>query len=281
MRSARFAVLGAAIAIFTLAACGGGGGGGSQPIVDTSAIIDASGGKAVNIPSSQIVSGLEQRLARADSFLLTDVFDDAGFRDAATCRGGICNVAGTSYYISDVDLTGTYEAIMARHGYTVGQGRSSSEDVASDVYGAWADHSFFFIGFDSYLAEGEVYDTDLYGASIGTSTGSVPVSGSASWVGVVVAADLGRGEGHQGDATLTADFAAGDLDVAFTNMHDVETGAARASIHFSGVPMAGEGFAQRTAGRRIEGTFYGAGHVEAGGIFESGSAIGAFGAKRQ
>ena len=89
-----------------------------------------------------------------------------------------------------------------------------------------------------------------------------------------------RAEGHQADAVLTADFAASNIDVAFTNVRDIETGAARAGFGFSDVPLSGTGFASRVGGR-IEGAFYGPAHAEVGGTFEHGNTIGAFGAIRE
>lgn len=86
-------------------------------------------------------------------------------------------------------------------------------------------------------------------------------------------------QGLQGDATLTVDFAASNLDARFTNIHDDEL-TRRGDIRFEDVAMTDNGFASR-ANCRIEGAFYGPNHAEAGGIFERGRTIGAFGAERQ
>ena len=253
-----------------------------QPIDDTSTIRNAIGGDPISLSSDEIKSGLGARLDNADSLLLTDIYGTVPER--SVCQGGVCNVAGSNVYLSDVDVSATYEAVMSRYGVDVAQGRSISTegDVTTDsqAYGAWADHNFFFIELDTYSTDAGVYATSMYGASIGDATGSVPASGSATWKGVVVAIEMVREEGYQGDAILTANFAAFDLDVMFTNMHDVETGQARASISFDDVPLTTDGFASRADGR-IEGKFYGPDHAEAGGIFERGNTIGAFGAKRQ
>ncbi len=96
----------------------------------------------------------------------------------------------------------------------------------------------------------------------------------------MVGADIARGEGHLGNATLTVDFANSNIDVAFSNVRDVETGTARSDFIFNDVPMRAGGFASNVGGR-IEGAFYGLDHAEVGGIFEARNTVGAFGAKRQ
>ncbi len=86
----------------------------------------------------------------------------------------------------------------------------------------------------------------------------------------------------QGDTTLTVDFAASNVDVAFTNIHDDDLDR-RADIRWSDVPMVSGGFYAAGAGTgdKIEGTFYGANHAEVGGVFEHGATVGSFGAERQ
>ncbi len=128
-------------------------------------------------------------------------------------------------------------------------------------------------------------DDSAVGSIAGNDTGSRPVGGSATWRGVMVGADYARNEGFQGDATLTADFAASNVDVAFTNIHEAMTGSPRNSIRFNDVPFTADGFSSgsRTGSRFIDGTFYGPNHAEVGGVFETdnGNKFGFFGAKRQ
>ncbi|MDE0173737.1 MAG: hypothetical protein OYH76_04415 [Defluviicoccus sp.] len=150
-----------------------------------------------------------------------------------------------------------------------------------ELYGGWADHHAFLIDLSKDVVDGQVYDGTASGVAWGDNTGSAPVSGSAVWRGVAVAAEVTSHEAMLGDATLTADFTDSNIDAAFTNMHEVKTGAARASIAFDDVPfLVGGTFASRTNGR-IVGRFYGPNHAEAGGIFERGNIVGAFGTRRQ
>lgn len=279
-------ILAAAAATVMLAACGGGGGSGeAPPVTNVAPIVAASGGQPLTLSSSQVKAALQTRLDAADSLLSTDI---AGFGTvpdiAVSCSGAVCSAAGSNFYLSDFDLSGSYEGIMTRNGISVGQGRSTETEqgIKSDtqIYGGWADHNFFWIDLTTFEERGEVYGGAAMGGSIGNATGSTPVSGSAVWRGVMVGLELLRGEGVQGDTTITADFAASNVDVAFTNIHDIETGADRASIAFSDIPFTADGFASSSNGR-IEGKFYGTGHAEAGGIFERGNTIGSFGARRQ
>lgn len=54
------------------------------------------------------------------------------------------------------------------------------------------------------------------------------------------------------------------------------------TVLFTDVPIdAGGTFSTGSTGYRVQGGFYGTGHVEAAGIFEEANIIGAFGAKRQ
>ncbi len=274
----------------TLTACGGGSGGGGggsgEPIMNTNPIRTAAGGEPLNLSSGQIKAVVAQRVNAADTLLGTDIFTIDGSRVTSTsCSGAVCQASGLGVVtLSDFDTDATYEAVMTKNGVAVVQGveRATGDGTTAEslVWGGWLDHTGFLVGGVSDTDPGGYGEAVVYGLSLGNATGSVPVSGSATWHGIMVGYNFSREEGHQGDALLTADFAASNIDVAFTNVRDIETGTARSGFRFSDVPMSGTGFASHVGGR-IEGAFYGPGHSETGGIFEHGNTIGAFGAKRQ
>ena len=274
------------LAALTLGACGGGGSGGSvsQPVGDTKPITDATGGTPTSLSSAQIQAIVEARLAAADSLLLTDFFAvGIGRFAASSCTGAVCTAGRANIDLSAVeedDPISTYESILTKHGVNIFQAAGSEVvdgmQTESVGYGGWTDHGFFWLLATEAEPEAAVY----FAGAAGDSTGTAPVSGSATWRGIMVGYESVRDEGHQGDATLTANFAASNIDVAFTNVRDIETGAVRSGFSFNDVPLSGAGFASRANGR-IEGAFYGPGHAEVGGIFERGNTIGAFGAKRQ
>ena len=94
-----------------------------------------------------------------------------------------------------------------------------------------------------------------------------------------------RGNRLQGDAVLTY-FGGGvnTLDAAFTNIRDLDRGVSYSTtnVRFGNIPVRADGTYRRgIIGNRIQGGFYGPGHVEAAGVFEQADIVGAFGAKRQ
>ena len=87
-------------------------------------------------------------------------------------------------------------------------------------FGAWMHHGFFFAGGGVITDEGETITFPL-AAFIGDAAGTNPVSGSASWAGVMIGAEEGETIVKvRGDADLTADFASASVDVAFTKIAD-------------------------------------------------------------
>ena len=157
----------------------------------------------------------------------------------------------------------------------------SAPVTIAESYGGWLDHNFFYVTFFVDGGPVRVDDESQIGWSLGNDTGSVPVDGSANWTGAMVATDLRREEIVRGDAELMVDFGAASVDVAFTDIRELETGAERAAIRFDAVPMSSRGFEAGADGHRITGAFYGPAHVEAGGVFEHEHTFGAFGATRR
>ena len=90
----------------------------------------------------------------------------------------------------------------------------------------------------------------------------------------------------QGDALLTwADAGGGyGLSATFSDIKNLDTNAAHSSPSFSftDLTVASDGtFGQGSAGTRVDGAFYGAGHAEVAGTLEHSGIVGAFGAKKQ
>ena len=294
-------ILAAFAAALMLSACGGGGGGTttsrtpdamppppSEEELFLAEYRSALGGGPLDLSATQIRSILESRQAPADRLFATDTIGltlSGPFREATTCSGNACVSFGERVAVSDLDFDGDYQSLMTRNGVSVGAA-SSDIEIEGEIqgtalgFGGWLDHNAFFVSIDTFVDADNVATAVLFsGASMGNDSGSNPTSGSATWTGVMVGMDTLNIQGLQGDATLTADFTASNLDASFTNIHDDEL-ARRGDILFDDVPMTSDGFASRANGR-IEGTFYGPDHAEAGGIFERGNTIGAFGAKRQ
>ncbi len=158
--------------------------------------------------------------------------------------------------------------------------RGISLSFAADPTAAGESTAYTSLGAWTYMAPGvvEVAAEGLQGRmaalSGDTYAKSLPVVGSATWEGTMVALD----PAHQlvrGGARLTiTDLATPAVDVVLTpDGHAVMTWAA--------LRVTDGGFAARAAaGDSIRGAFYGPAAEEVGGVFERNQLLGAFGAAR-
>ena len=171
------------------------------------------------------------------------------------------------------------------------RGRNEEAGIATDFesLGGWLDYSAFGAEVNS-IVSGVSDGVDLRGTiwggaySLGDATGTTPAFGNATWTGTMVGGDTSstanRGNRIQGDATLTFDLSQRDLDVAFTNIRDIDAGRQHGNIAWQNIPVLSGSFSTGLDGNSIDGRFYGPNHEEVGGIFERNQIIGAFGAKR-
>ena len=177
-----------------------------------------------------------------------------------------------------VDPGDTVRPVMSNSFFDLAQVRSADGTVFG--YGGWLDASSFIVGRER--VEGGLL---VAATSVGVSSASNPqasgAAGTATWLGSMVGRGTGSADGalYQGGAGLEYDFAASTLDVAFFRIRDLNTGAARADIRWEDLAVRNGRFVH-PGPHMIRGTFYGAGHAEAGGVFESRGIAGAFGAKR-
>ena len=163
-----------------------------------------------------------------------------------------------------------------------------ADGVGAEVfgYGGWLDYSGF-------LAEGRTVTSgpargisEYYGLSTGIESKSRPTGGSARWNGVMVATDVsgdGRENVIRGDAALSVDFdAPTTVDLSFSNVQDLTSGAIRPGMAWTDMPVTPAGDSRgRDARGETAGRFYGPGHQEAGGTFIYDDLAGAYGLKRQ
>lgn len=287
-----------------LAGCGGGGSGGIN--------LGEAG------ESSTIRSTIQQLAGSANSLLLSDIvgtfknnprptspgatqpelgfFDPRPFRAEPTCRTTTsCSVTvlGQSIPISlstlqSLDPDIQFSGLDSRQGVSMAEGQSHTTQqgvsTSVSVLGGWLDHSFFAVQLER--VSGGLTDIEAgYSYSAGEASGTTPLSGSATWSGVMVGGDnsntANKGNRIQGDAMLTFDLANVDLGIAFTNIRDLDAGGLHSNMTWSDVPVTGGQFGTGSTGDSIEGQFYGPNHEEVGGIFERNEIIGAFGANRQ
>ena len=285
-----------------LVACGGGGGGTSNIralAVDADSARTLVGGETLTMTPAEIRDRYGELIRTSDSLLLSDIplFTDEGALDRiqTRCSGSRCTLIGADSDIvglSDFSNDADYEPVMTDRGVSLAQGTARFSDQVEDYeiegeelgYGGWMDYSGFGVEWASFSIDDIPVDAVL-SYSVGQATGTNPVSGTASWTGVMVGADVSalttRGHVVQGDAEITVDFSNRNVDVAFTNIYDLDAEASHSDIEWSDIPMANGAFDAGSDGNSIEGRFHGPAHEEVGGIFERNLILGAFGARRE
>ena len=310
--------------LLALAGCGGGGSGvgadGSgtmpeTPVADGDWPVDRGTarsliqGQDVQLSAEQIVTILQARISAANSMSASDflVFDAGVPRFTTSCSGSAaCTVdlsrlsnvfpglAQKEWTVEDLDYEGPeteFQAVARRGGVVLAQGRGETDlfgliPIERYGYGGWLEHSVFVA--ESADVTGPPLLTDVsaaYGYSAGDATGSNPVSGSASWNGVMVGVDASdtqaRGNPVQGHADIDLDLANQDMDVAFTSIVDLVTGDSHGAMVWTDLALTNGGFETGSTGNSITGRFYGPDHEEVGGVFERNQIVGAFGAARE
>ena len=171
---------------------------------------------------------------------------------------------------------------------------SNTADGDWQGFGAWMDHSAFLVyrteragllGAEYHLmgnlAFGQALDTPL------------PAKGTATWQGAMVGVNINTTDRYAGEANLVASFDEyATMDVSFTSIANVETGAPREDILFRdmvsvGLYESGQFFAWaghanlQQAPIYIDGQLFGPNHEEATGVFKYNELVGAFGARKQ
>ena len=175
------------------------------------------------------------------------------------------------------------------------------------IYGGWLDHTVFGVTFFAACSVAEpgcsgtspVYDGGLVGGftPFGVYPGTTPTGmGSATWTDVMVAMESPRFDNHPaalawanegqpgvylGDARIRIDdLAAPQVDVSFTNIHNVTEGTRHRDMSWEGRSVENGLFAGGDSDDYIAGRFTGPRHQEVGGEFRRDGIEGGFGAKR-
>ena len=94
--------------------------------------------------------------------------------------------------------------------------------------------------------------------------------------------DTGDGDALSGRALITLDdLSDPEVDVYLTGIHMLASGTQFRDMAWESLPVSQGSFPSSAQGSRIEGRFHGDRHQEAGGVFEHGSIVGAFGTVRE
>lgn len=295
--------------VLALTGCGGGGdGGGGSPSDRELEVGRELGGLSVpSFTADEFESGVDRAAGNANTLVLSDtvsLVDVPGLpselRFHTQCMLDRCEqeepISGETVevtldeYLAD---DGAVDSLVPRpagerYGIRIARVRFSERTPDGDMltfegYGGWMEHGAFLV------TEGEIQEGDFLGArlfassSFGDSPNTVPDM-EASWNGIVAGIDTSRtdtqGNIVQGQVRigLESPHGAPVVDVAFTDLYDLETEEGRDSIYWDDVPVTPLGFSD---GSSIDGRFYGSGHEEASGVFERDDLLGAFGATKQ
>ena len=168
---------------------------------------------------------------------------------------------------------------------------SVPDDGGWRAFGAWMDNSAAFVS--RYGASGSNEGFFIASSFGSRSEAPIPDEGSATWRGAMVGVDVVSADRYAGTASLEATFGEGQrMEVSFTSIANVESGAAREDIVFSDLADVGIYDGGRFFGHSghddfdqapvyIDGYFHGPNHAEAAGVFGYNELVGAFGARNQ
>ena len=272
--------------VLVLSACGGGGSG------------SPSGSSMMGPTPTETWDALVAISDAADTLYLTDVVVPTssrlipGERLHVGCFEDRCRyeVADASVIVTAADFGTDFDAddlrlTSPRHGIPTGQaeGRETEDGVTVDyrTYGGWLTGSIFGYTLGTYQEPATLDGLQaLYAFSLGTASGSNPITGSATWTGLMLGTHQARPtQAIQGRAEAVYQFADQTLDVSMTQLT-----RGYADMRWQNIDVQGGRF-QTFAGMGsgtdyLWGSFYGANHEEVGGTFERAGIVGAFGAKR-
>lgn len=235
---------------------------------DTLILSDSISVRGENLPS------LTQYTCDSDGCMKTNQADDTVIEPLVT------EISDLSDLLADPRTT--FSERDRRRGVGLAQHAVTATDENGAVwsfrnYAAWLGHS----AFDNAIGTADVDGITLqaaYNVSFGAATGTNP-KGSAQWVGVMLGNTRhGDVQALRGNATIDFDFTKDELDVAFTNIVNLDTNASQPAIVWPTITNVANGAFEFQGNGHIVGRFYGPDHAEVGGVFTYPTAVGAFGA---
>ena len=277
--------------VFMLAGCGGGGGG-SRPMDGMS-----PGGGTTGLTPAQVREAIGDIGLAADRLFMTDLLATPGSRVFPNVRADVsCARTSCTARTSAVELTSTTGGLSDLSGATISgltetqgvnmgqvRGRSTVDTITTDyhVYGGWLESNFFGVirvDWSGTFQEQRLNGLETLTAfSTGDASGSNPMSGSATWTGLMIgAARTAPTNAITGQTEAVYSFADQTMDIDMTQLT-----RGHADMSWENLRVSGGSFGTGTDANSISGTFYGSAHEELGGVFERNGIVGAFGAARQ
>ena len=308
MKTKPLVVVVLAAAASMLAACGGSS--------DRPALTDDEIDRVLSDPATMRLEGI---LDRSDTLLVPsshDYFslsaegrtiDDDRMVEKFSCTGATCDGDdGTTHSVQDLinpfdeirnpsdEIRPATFAIGSRGGFdtmTIGVLLEDSEGMeevtgvlSAFSYGFWGEHGFGTVNVGSLSGStegaslaGETSSAWAYAGGIAAGTNPTGM-GSATWRGIAEAASTSDFERRQGTATVTiADLSRPRAGV------DIEiSGQDIGAPAWADMPLVDGRFTSGDVdtGDYVAGDFHGPNHEETYGVFDTGTYVGAFGAKR-
>ena len=190
----------------------------------------------------------------------------------------------------DVTGIGLGERAGMDTGFVAGDSSISAGTLSAtgtgESYGVWGEYGFASVQLmtgsvaGTYLGQPVDGAADLSVASvIGSPSLSIPSGlGSATWNGAAEAVHVASHERRFGTSTVTM----ADLTQPYVDVDVIIDGRSIGTSAWDGIALRSDGFflAGISGQDAMIGAFYGPGHEEAYGGFDTGTYVGAFGAKR-
>ena len=274
-----------------LAACGGSGGGGgegppardpdpvSQPEPEEEEEEEEREPEPPPPPPPSVRDTLSGLISSSNTVTDARTIDGNAFLWKVT-------VQPTPSSLTLIDITRFDDAPFQRLGIRRGVSRGAYGEASVAEFGGWMTHSFFLVNVWNPVGDDPLHPTESTFSraySIGDASGSNPVSGSATWTGVMAGVDEREdratfGNLLEGDARVSiGNFSRPAVDISLTNIRDRQTDGSHGNISWSGIGLSNGAF----SASGLSGRFYGPDHEEVGGIFLRDNISGAFGAQRQ
>ena len=195
---------------------------------------------------------------------------------------------GTSSYTSMITNGATVGNATLARGRLTGTREADDTPLEFETFSGWLSGSVFGttqIAVGASGNEREQYRFISY--SVGVISGSAPsatgTETSATWEGATVATVKADRTFMLGDAGITVNFTDTDVDLMFDNWRGLDNQAVSgmSAITYQNLTLNTTNGSFRSTDRQVQGIFYGTGHTEVGGYFNTMSVAGAFGGTRQ
>lgn len=298
-----------------LAACGGSTKSESAPMDSSPTAEEVKRDTVARVEAATVALASDQRVFR---------FDGVSSRTFTKCEDAVCGVSATAAGVEEAlqralgdplfDFGSSHFAARLRDSlelkpstelvngipFVEGFGvRTGNRAFSAKFYGGWLDDGAFFVnettltvrdGRGQSVGIGTVFDASALGVASAIAPEAVR-NMSGTWKGMMIGTDVSdtvtRGQFLRSGATLVIDdFANPEIDVSFSNLQDLETGArldGRTIGSWENIPLDGGSFGNKPAGSTdyIQGRFVGENHAGVVGVFERSEIVGSFGGNRQ